>query len=443
MRTRQKYWLGWLQYLGLGLFMNLIIVPRNPERGLLFNVVFMAVLLIPLLGVISYRFSPTTPTKRNNNPRPSHPHLLDVLLFRNPEQSSKVENNAESAGDNQTPTRSESKRWYAAFGLVATATVLCSAPLFASIGLQVCEWLDTNLNRSGCIRQFTYDGAIKSINFSPDGQMVVFGGSRHTAEIWNMRNGSRVRTLSGHSNWVAQIAFSPDGSTVATASWDGTVRLWQVDNGSLLRVLGTEGAARQIASMAYSPDGKSLAVTSGYAEDRAISLWRVEEGTLIREVDTASNALAFTPDGTQLVTADQNGDLTFISVTSGAVVRTIDTPGAGVWGVWVSPDGSKFAVYTRAALYILQADTGAVVKKIEIAEPYGLPASLSPNWEYFTASGSTLEGQQLAVWDIQDGRLIKSWLASKHTPYDLTFAPDSKSIAVATSWEIARVWRVP
>jgi WD40 repeat protein len=201
-----------------------------------------------------------------------------------------------------------------------------------------------------------------------------------------------------------------------------------------------------IAHMAYSPDGKTLAVMPRGSADRAIWLWRVGDGALLRKVAARSNALAFTPDSSTLVSADQYGDLTLTSIANGKLMRTIDMNGAAPLEAWVSPDGKEIAAYTGRVLYILEADTGETIKEISIVEPVEpspLPASMSPNWEYFTASATTLEGQYLAVWRIQDGTLIKRWLASKHTPYDLTFAPDSKSIGVATSWETARVWRVP
>ncbi|HEX8597106.1 MAG TPA: hypothetical protein VF952_01155 [Chloroflexia bacterium] len=445
LHTKQKYWLDWQPFLGLGLFVTLVLLPLNPERFSVFNIVFITLLLAPVLGVIYYRRLPTGPTKRKNNPRPSHPHLLDVLLFRNPARTDKDTDRTEAESSVQPDHKRESTRWYMALGLVTTTTALCTTVFLAGIGLRMCEWLDTSLARSGCIRQFTYNGAIQSIAFSPDGQLVAFGGSRHTTEIWNVSDNNRVRTLSGHSNWVAQIAFSPDGSILATASWDRTVQLWRADTGAVLLTLELkdEYGLLPITHMAYSPDGKMLAVISRGTVDRAIWLWRVEDGSLVRKVDAFSNALAFSPDSTTLVATNQYGDLTFTDITTGNLTRTIDMHGAAPWQVWVSPDGKQIAAYSGKVLYILAADTGATIKEIEIIEPFSLPAGISPNWEYFTASGSTLEGQQLAVWGIRDGTLIKSWLASKHTPYDLTFAPDSKSIGVATSWEIARVWRVP
>ena len=46
-----------------------------------------------------------------------------------------------------------------------------------------------------------------TVAFSPDGRRLVTGGERHTAQIWDVENGGRLKTLEGHSGDVCAVAF--------------------------------------------------------------------------------------------------------------------------------------------------------------------------------------------------------------------------------------------
>ena len=60
---------------------------------------------------------------------------------------------------------------------------------------------------------------------------------RHRADL-GVADGQIERTLPGESVSIASVAFSPDGQILATGGFDRIVHLWNVADGSPLRTLG-------------------------------------------------------------------------------------------------------------------------------------------------------------------------------------------------------------
>jgi len=69
---------------------------------------------------------------------------------------------------------------------------------------------------------------VLSVAFSPDGQTLASGSDDTTVRLWQVSDGTLLRTLEGHTDTVLSVAFSPDGQTLASGSWDRTVRLWEL-----------------------------------------------------------------------------------------------------------------------------------------------------------------------------------------------------------------------
>jgi len=67
-----------------------------------------------------------------------------------------------------------------------------------------------------------------------------------------------VRTLQGHTDYIARIAWSPDGRILASPSADKTVRLWDIEMGECLRTLN--GHSGSVFSVAFDATATPLPV---------------------------------------------------------------------------------------------------------------------------------------------------------------------------------------
>ncbi len=85
----------------------------------------------------------------------------------------------------------------------------------------------------------------------PKQPLLVTASADDTVRIWNEDNGSAVKTLSGHTDFVYALAVSADGTQIASGSFNGEVKVWKTADGSLVRAINAwPGAPAPVAPAA-------------------------------------------------------------------------------------------------------------------------------------------------------------------------------------------------
>jgi hypothetical protein len=149
---------------------------------------------------------------------------------------------------------------------------------------------------------------VVSVAFSPTGRMVAFGGSADhftgPVELWNLDEPENTLiVLEGHTEEIRGLAFSPgDGAYLASAS-KCSLTIWNVVQGSRIRTLwrGPAATLYGVSSISFSPDGKYLA--SG-CTNGVIGIWNVSNGECLRKKKLAGSGTAeFSPSGRMLLTS--------------------------------------------------------------------------------------------------------------------------------------------
>lgn len=116
---------------------------------------------------------------------------------------------------------------------------------------------------------------MQDICFSPDGKSLAVAvgevdGLDAAIHLYTTRDGARIGTLKGHSDFVLSVEYSRDGNRLFSSAGDGTIRIWDV----LARkeLLTLRGHAGWVWCTALSKEGM-LASTSGTAESGSIRIW--------------------------------------------------------------------------------------------------------------------------------------------------------------------------
>ncbi|MEO1763240.1 MAG: WD40 repeat domain-containing protein, partial [Cyanobacteria bacterium J06629_18] len=152
-----------------------------------------------------------------------------------------------------------------------------------------------------------HKGAVKSVFFSPDGRMLVSGGSNNDGiiHLWNLKKKKKLGKIKkAHQESIQSLLISPDGRHLVSSSTDNTVNIWSLETYKFIRTFRAHSS--NVLSLAVTPDSKVL--VSGALD--GIRVWDLLQqrplGTLSR-YDSSIHAVAISPDGRRLVSGDSKG----------------------------------------------------------------------------------------------------------------------------------------
>ena len=97
-------------------------------------------------------------------------------------------------------------------------------------GIVFCDVTPTGIQERGRIRN-SQQGFSDVLMFSPDGKILLNPKSikRPLIQLWDVKTGTDLGTLTGHTESIETLAFSHDGKMLTSGSSDGTVLLWDWD----------------------------------------------------------------------------------------------------------------------------------------------------------------------------------------------------------------------
>jgi WD40 repeat protein len=237
--------------------------------------------------------------------------------------------------------------------------------------------------------------------FSPDGQILATAGADNLVRLWNTQTWQEMASLSGHTDLISLLATSPDGQTLVSSSGlpgseDPALRVWNVAAGNLLYSLSehTDG----VYAVAFSPNGTYLA-TAGW--DDALRVYQVEGGLVRQNVPITNDSPAnpvFSPTQPLLAYAEVDGTAALLNVDTGESRRLSSHEGP-VEALAFSPDGRLLATADQSGtIYLWDVAGGLPLATLTGHHGVAFELAFSPDGTLLISGG--LDGT-IRLWGVQ------------------------------------------
>ncbi len=289
---------------------------------------------------------------------------------------------------------------------------------------------------------------------SPDAQSIALGGNSHSPRVWTADDPSTMRVLGKADEGVLAMSWSPNSKLlVCAANGSLSVKLWDVAKNQAVRSFDDPSAPD--GGLVLSPNGHFLvAVPIG----EPISLWditslpkKLQRGKQTKNGTNGAGGFgggglggvdyaAFSPDG-NLLALLTGGEVVIEKTFDGATVRRFggDTlqPLLGGPALAFSPDGKQLVTNANAGTVVeWEVASG---KKTRVFKGTGPYESFG-----FSRDGSILVGgswsQFVDCWDTKTGSEIRSFDAHDWAT-SVCLSPNRELLLAGTTGGEVKVWR--
>jgi len=302
---------------------------------------------------------------------------------------------------------------------------------------------------NGLVEVLRINTEAQALAISPDGRRMVSGGWDNKITLWNSSTQPITPILTiplqGKGSILLDLAFSPDGRRIVSGSKQAgnhpapTVHVWDVNTGNIAMNL-QNSLPMLCRSVAYSSRGTYIAAGcfSQITSKFTLQVWKGKTGFKLLNIDGLDFPVAFSPDETRVTGGNLwSGTLKLLDTRSGQELLTIQgNRFKGFYSVAFSKDGSQIISGNGdGTLKLWNAHTGQELLTYTGHTKGVNKVAFSPDGKRIASGG---EDGTLRLWDKQSGRQLAVFQNAK--PFQALRFSDKGHIVSGSDDKIIRVF---
>jgi len=281
----------------------------------------------------------------------------------------------------------------------------------------------------------------RGIAVSPDGQTVASSAYRGELVLLDAATGRRRAEVDAPSRTSPALDWSPDGEWIAVGHRDYAIRVFDPKREVLVATL--RGHTGRITSIRFAKDSRRLLSTG---QDGTVRVWRVPEMSLAYtlEIGTRCSTVDASDDLRQLAVSSNDGIIRFYDLDRGTLTREVPVHAGPAHGIDFDARGRLWSVGADSTVRRIDGDTVETIAEAE-GRLYGI--DVAPDSETIAYASSS----RVAYLRQPDGETHR--LGGHYDEANLArFAPDGSWLITTSDdasvrrWDTASgrpMWRVP
>jgi eukaryotic-like serine/threonine-protein kinase len=292
---------------------------------------------------------------------------------------------------------------------------------------------------------------LKECTISPDGQKVLsYSDQSYSVEVWSPITGRLLVAPLPHPKFVLSAEWTANGKYLFTWANDHALLVWDAATGKLVGAPLHSQVGVSLSAVGLSPDGRTGLLAA--KEESMIEAVEVQTGKNLRTWKTDGDAISlrYSPTGNRFASAVADKAILFdpnapepiatVSHWTGKLPDYHDSPTSnkenpsaarlpaftadGRRFITLVPNGHGFAVW--------DTESGKMIAtQNQIHQSYGL--TISPSGRLVMTYGNSVSGKWLYyVCEVATGRVVTQ-ANGRRTVNNGTIFPDEKSVLYATS----------